>query len=288
MIASSSHRTLLFSGLGLIAVSAVVFAWLGSRNLKPVGAVVPTALADEPYTPAIAASAAHGADTWTPPASQSRGREWVYDTFTPPQIFFNARSKQFSVKPPAGFVEDEPEEAFGLELVAVKPEPFRLQLIGYVGAEGNWRGTFENLNTHETFLASAGRRVASLALYIKALDVRAQAVALPDSMTSQQRVATAVIHDEKTGRDVTLTHRERHFTDTLTAFVAATGETATREVRVGDNFKLGAATYRIDKVTLNPATVEVTKEAPTLPQPDRRVLPLREPEPAEPGPGGGT
>lgn len=279
MISSSSHRALLFSGLGLIAVSAGVFAFLGLRQAKRAPTTVPViALADEPYTPAIAENATRASDTWTPPASQSRGREWVYDTFTPPQIFFNARSKQFSVKPPAGFAEDVPEEAFGLELVSVKPEPFRLQLIGYLGDEGNWRGTFENLVTHETFLAGAGRRVEKLGLFIKTLDVRAQPVPVANSMTTHQRVATAVIHDEKSGRDVTLTHRERHFTDTLAAFVAATGDNATREVRVGDTFKLGPATYRIDKISLQPATIEVTKEAPTLAQPDRRTLQLREAE----------
>jgi hypothetical protein len=31
---------------------------------------------------------------------------------------------------------------------------------------------------------------------------------IPQSMTTRQRVATAVVHDEKTNRDVTLTHRE--------------------------------------------------------------------------------
>jgi hypothetical protein len=288
VLASSSHRALLFSGLGLVVVSAGVFALLDFRRVKPPAAVVPVVLAATPYMPAISDSSPRSGETWTPPVSQSRGREWVYDTFTPPQIFFNPRSKQFTVKPPAGFVEGEPEEAFGLELVAVKPEPFRLQLIGYVGDEGNWRGTFENLVTHETFLAGAGRRVPNLALYIKALEVRAQPIASGTGMTTQQRVATAVIHDEKTGRDLTLTHRERHFTSTLTAFVAVPGENGTREVRVGDSFKLGTANYRIDKITLTPATVEVTKESSTLLQPDRRVLPLRDAETAETPPPSGS
>jgi hypothetical protein len=288
MVTSSSHRVLLFSGFGLIAVSAAVFAFLGFRHVKAPGPAAPLALAEAAYTPAIADAAPQGSESWSPPPAQARGREWVYDTFTPPQIFFNARLKQFTVKPPAGFIEEAPEEAFGLELIAVRPEPFRLQLIGYIGGDGNWRGTFENLVTHETFLAGAGRRVANLALYIKSLDVRPQPIALQDSMTTQQRVATAVIHDEKTGRDVTLTHRERQFTGTLSAFVAAAGETAAREVRVGDVFKLGAATYKIDKVTLTPATIEVTKESPTLPQPDRRTLQLREVENSEAPPSTGS
>ena len=41
-------------------------------------------------------------------------------------------------------------------------------------------------------------------------------------------------------------------------------------------FKLGEATYRIEKIELSPPTVEVVKESPTLSQPDRRVLVPRE------------
>src|SRR5687767_7844597 len=141
-------------------------------------------------------------ETWAAPVAQSRGREWIYDTFTPPEIFYNARSKQFTVKPPSSLVDEDTQEAFGLELIAVRPEPFRLQLIGYAGGEGNWRGTFQNVISGEVFLAAAGRRVPNLGLTIRALDVSLQPVRIADSMTTNQRVATAVVRDEKTGRDI--------------------------------------------------------------------------------------
>jgi hypothetical protein len=97
-----------------------------------------------------------------------------------------------------------------------------------------------------------------------------------ESMTTRQRVATAVVRDDKAGRDVTLTHRERVFTGTVFAFVATPGSNATREVRAGDMFKIGEATYRIEKVETTPPSVEVVKESPTLSQPDRRTLTPRE------------
>lgn len=267
--------------------SAAVFGTLAWRSARAVQAPVPTVeLADTPYTPAIADAAPIKTNPWNAPTSQSRGREWLYDTFTPPEIFYNARSKQFTVRPPSS-LQDGEEEAFGVELVSVRPEPFRLQLIGYVGDVGNERGMFENVLTGEVFLAAAGRRVPNLALSIRRLEVRAQPVALADSMTTKQRVATAVVRDEKSGRDVTVTHRERHFTGTVSAFVAAAGESATREVRAGDVFKVGEVTYRIDKVTLAPPSIEVSKESSHLPQPDRRTLLPRETDPAE-APHGGT
>ena len=273
---------MILSALMLLLVSAGAFGWLTWRHLAASAAPVPQVqLGEAPYAAAVAEAGPVNTDTWNPPAAQSRGRDWVYDAFTPPEIFYHARSKQFTVKPPTGVVEGDPEEPFGLDLVSVRPEPFRLQLIGYFGEGASARGTFQNLLTGEVFLATAGRRVPNLALTIRSLEIRTQPVALADSMTTRQRVATAVVHDERSNRDVTLTHRERQFTGTVSAFVAATGSATTREVRVGETFKLGDATYRIDRVQLTPPSVEVTRTAPDPAPPERRTLTPREPDAAE-------
>ncbi|MSU72862.1 MAG: hypothetical protein EXS43_11045 [Opitutus sp.] len=283
MAGNLNDKALIGAALALVLVSAAAFATLTARKVgMPRGSVATVQLQDGPYTPAIAEASPVKTDTWTPPGAQSRGREWIYDTFTPPEIFYSARTKQFTVRPPQGLTEDEVEEVFGLELQSVKPEPFRLQLIGYVGGDGNWRGTFENVLTGEVFLASAGRRVGSLALSIISLDVQPQPVVLDHSMTTNQRVATAIVRDERNGRNVTLTHRQRHYTGTGFAFLTLTGQSSMREVRAGDAFKLGEITYRIDRVQIAPPAVEITKETPGLPQPERRTLLPRDVEDAPP------
>ncbi len=229
-----------------------------------------------PYAASVTEKISAKSEAWNPPPAQTRGREWLYDTFTPPEIFYQARARQFVVKPPSGVGDDEPIEAFGLELVEIRPEPFRLQLIGYMGDEGHWRGTFQNLLTGDVVLAGAGRRIAELGVTIKSLDVRPQPIAVADSMTTKQRVATAVVRDEKAGRDLILTHRERQLSGKVVAFVALAGEATTREVRVGDVLKSGRATYRIEAIKTG--AIEVTKESPTLTQPERRSLTPRETE----------
>jgi hypothetical protein len=277
MAATASDKLLIGAAVLLALASAGGFGSLGYRQqTMPSDPVPQVQLASTPYTPTAPDAPPVKTDTWELPGSQTRGRDWVYDTFTPPEIFYNARSKQFTVKPPSSLLDEDASEAFGLELVAVRPEPFRLQLIGYVGGEGNWRGTFQNVLSGEVFLAAAGRRVPNLALSIRSLEVKRQPVMLPESMTTMQRVATAVVRDEKARRDITLTHRERHYTGTVFAFVAEPGETAAREVRTGDAFKIGDATYRIDRIETTPPSIEVTKESPTLVQPDRRTLAPRE------------
>jgi len=277
MAAPSSDKLLIGAALGFAIVSAAIFGTLTIRHTGvPTGPVPKVELSDAPYVSIAPDAPPVKTETWTAPVAQSRGRDWIYDTFTPPEIFYNARSKQFTVKPPSSLVDEDAQESFGLDLVAVRPEPFRLQLIGYVGGEGNWRGMFQNLVTGQVFLASAGHRVPNLGLTVRSLDVSAQPIKMGESMTTRQRVATAVVRDEKNARDITLTHRERVFTGTVFAFVAAPGETGTREVRAGDMFKLGEATYRIEKIETTPPSLEVVKESPTLSQPDRRVLTPRE------------
>jgi hypothetical protein len=277
MVASAKAKLLLATSSGVALASALAFGALAWRDTRgPRGAAARVTLSDAPYTPTAPGVPAVNTELWSQPGAQSRGRDWVYDTFTPPEIFYSARTKHFTVKPPLSVGDDTPEEPFGLELVAVRPEPFRLQLIGYVGSEGDWRGTFQNVATGEVFIAAAGRRVPSLALSIKALDVRPADIALPQSMTTRQRVATAVIQDERARREVTLTHRERQFTGGFSAFVALPDDVATREVREGETFKIGDASYRIEKIQLAPPSIDVTKESSTLAQPDRRTLSPRE------------
>jgi hypothetical protein len=184
--------------------------------------------------------------------------------------------------------EEAPQEAFGVELVAVRPEPFRLQLFGYVGDAATQRGMFQNVQTGEVILGGAGHRLPKLGLTVKSFTVAAQTVALPESMSTRQRVATAVVRDEKAGRDITLSQRERVLTGQNVALLAAPGEDAVREVRAGDSFKLGAVTFTVEKVHLAPPSVELLKESAQLAQPDRRTLTPREvelPEGAEKDPG---
>jgi hypothetical protein len=282
MAALSSEKVLLGVALLLALGSAAGFGTMVVRREAGPREPVPTAqLVATPYTATSPDAPPIKTETWAPPGAQSRGRDWVYDALTPPEIFYNTRSKQFTVRPPSSLIDEETTEAFGVELVAVRPEPFRLQLIGYVGSEGTWRGMFQNVMSGEVFLASAGHRLPNLALSIKRLEVSAQPVVLQDSMTTRQRVAQAVVRDDKAGRDITLTHRERLFTGTLFAFVAETGQSAAREVRNGDAFKLGEVSYRIDRIETTPPSIEITKESPTLLQPDRRILTPREAEATE-------
>ncbi len=276
MSASPSAKPYLLTAAALVVISAGVCGTLiwRLRAGAPLGRPALTAPA---YVPVAVEVPVTKNTAWESPAPLARGRDWLYDVFTPPEIFYSPRTRQFAVIATGAIGEEALEAPFGLELVGVRPEPFRLQLIGYVGGagEGEGRGVFENRISGEVFLASAGFRVADLALSIKRVALRTETVAIPESMNFKARVAAAVVHDNRTNRDITLTQRERHFTGNSFALVAVPGESATREVRAGDTFNTGAATYRIEKIVLDPVTIDVTKTAPDLATPTRRTLSLR-------------
>jgi hypothetical protein len=271
MSASPSPKTLLIVASSLLVLSSATFGGLTWRA-QSVATLSQPALTAAPYVPVGVDAPVVKNTVWEAPSALTRGRDWLYDLFTPPEIFYSTRTRQFAVSAP--LTGDEAAEApFGLELVSVRPEPFRLQLIGYVGGAGEARGIFENRRTGEVFLASAGHRVADLALEIKAFNVRAEVIVIPESTSFSQRVATATIHDLRAKRDLTLTQRERQFTGNV--FVALEGESAPREVLAGDTIKAGASSYRIERIAIDPATIEATKTAPDLAAPVRRTLPLR-------------
>lgn len=270
----------LIGAVVLVLASAGTFGWFTWQlTAGPRQQVATIELSDAPYPPTVAEAEVVKTDNWVPPVAQTRGREWIYEAFTPPEILYNARSRKFTVKPPAAAVAAEEaanDEPFGVDLVSVRADPFRLQLIGFVGGEGNYRGTFENVGTGEVFLATSGRRVPKLGLTIKRFEVRPVEIKIPQSMTTRQLVASAVILDEKTNQEVTITHRERHFTGGYAAFVAQTGEAATREVREGETFRYGEASYKVDKITLSPPSIDLTKESPTIPVAAHQQLTPRE------------
>lgn len=263
MTAISHHRLLLAAGAVLAVGSGVWFTVLDrSASRQGRTTVRPVTLSSTAYAPVGRDAPAVRSEAWDSPPPQTRGRDWVYDVFTPPEIFYDARTKQFSIAPPAPEpVAEAPTEApFGLALAEVRRVPFRLQLVGYVGGEGNYRGLFENVVTGETFLATGGRSLPALALRIESLAVTRQPVATEESSPVNRPVATAVVRDERTGRQITLTNLERYYPDAPLALVRL-GDEPPREVREGDEVRADDAVFHIDRIQLAPPTLEVTKAA---------------------------
>jgi hypothetical protein len=204
---------------------------------------------------------------------QSSGAEWVYDVFTPPEIYYDANSKKFSVTPPVApppeTIKDVP---FGVQLVQVKPDAFRLQLVGYIGSEGDYRGNFENALTGETIIGRAGKTIPSLGLTIKSFEVKKNKIESKDSMATYETEAVAVVVDTKTGDVVTLTNKRRRISGEPFAILKPEGSEQTVQHRAGESFEVGSAKYTIVSVTAEPPSVEIRKESADLKEPITKSL----------------
>ena len=209
---------------------------------------------------------------WPAPPPQSQGSGWLYELFTPPVIYYNPDARSFAVTPPQ-YPTGPGGVVFGLELLAVKLEPYRLQLLGYFGAPGDYLAAFVSPRSPETLLVRAGHRFDGLGLVLKSFDVRKLTIESAEPGPVYDVAALAVLLDEPTGAEVVLDSRSRKLTDTPLAVFRLPGAAGqSRELHEGDTFADEAATYRIERIQLDPPEVVIARTTPGLPVPEMRVL----------------
>lgn len=232
---------------------------------------IATELSGAPYAQAKFAGVAPMTELWAKPGPQSSGSGWIYELFSPPTIYYDATARTFAVSPPVAGVE-RTGTAFGLELLAVKREPFRLQLVGYVGMPGDYLAAFVSEQTPETLFARAGRRFDRLGLALKSFEIRRGSGT--SARLAAELTAVATLLDERTGDEVTLDNRGPKLTDTPVAVLrlGAANPAKPRVLRQGEAFEQDDATYRIEHIQLDPPEVVVAKHVAGLPFPETRVL----------------
>lgn len=271
-----------------LVTAAGSMSWFG-LNRSSTGRIRPERIKIVSSAPAYLSSVfdVNGAkaESWQPPSGQRKSRQWVYDVFTPPEIFFDPHLKEFSVTPPTTAIERDESTAtaaqrpasLGVELMGVKRTLFRLQLIGFVESDRGYQGLFENTLTSETFLAAKGRSVPALNLVIEDVDVRTHSVSLPESMTTQQTLATASVRDLSSGEIIALTTLERCYAAAPRAtLVTGISAMAQRDVRNGDVIEVDGVTYEIGEIQLAPPSVTICRRASAQVAAERRTLNLKD------------
>lgn len=263
--------TLAVGGLGL----SVGWAWRQQGHIRYLhGEATAPVLSGSAYSAMEWRLPDTAAVAWPKAPAQSQGSEWLYEIFTPPVIYYNTVARSFAVTPPSTLTEPR-VAVFGLELLAVKLEPYRLQLMGYFGAPGDYLAAFVSPQSPETLLARPGRRLDQLGLTLKSFAVRKVTVESSEPGPVYDIAAFAVLQDEQTGAEVVLDSRSRKLTDIPLAVFRLPGAAGkSRELHEGDTFTDEGATYRIERISLDPPEVVVARITPGLPVPELRVLRL--------------
>lgn len=261
-------------GAGAVCLGAAGLWWVSQRPVlaalrrEPV-AVAPTG---DFYARLVLPPGETAASTWAKPAAQSHGVGWIYEVFTPPPIYYHAASRTFVLTPPTRPGEGATARRFGLELLDVRREPYRLQLVGYVGHPGDYLGAFTSPLTPETLLARTGRQFVGLGLALDGIEVQRVEVDGDSAQPAYEVAAFAMLRDEKTGARVTLDSRTRKFTDTPLAVVRLGSCPEPREVREGDVIVEAGASYTIERIQLDPPEVAVARCAADRSPPETQVL----------------
>lgn len=272
-MAAKSQDKILFGAALVLLLASAGWALLQNSKIASLKAAPNTNVPSVAYVPTGTDAPRVSTRSWPQPPSQTRGVDWIYDVFTPPEIYYDEATKQFSVTPPvAKIVEPVKEIPFGIVLVGIKQDAYRLQLVGYVGAEGDYRGTFQNTITGDTIIGRAGKVIPGLDLTIKSFEVKRNKIISKESMPVYDTEATAVVVDTKTGEEVRLTNKARLIKGNPFAILKVDGATDTVTHREGEKFTVGDATYTVVSVTSEPPSAVVTKETAQTAAPETKTL----------------
>ncbi len=199
--------------------------------------------------------------TWNRPQSQSRGEDWVFDVFTPPVLYYNPASREFTVSRPE-LVQSgskDPWKSFELELLEVRQRPYRLQLVGYAGEDGNYLASFEYIPSGELLIAREGKSLVEAGVKIISFEVKQMQVEQEGSMPVFEKVGVARLLDYESGEEIYLTNLETKIFSDLEAKVRTLQGGDIYLVREGSQVELDTGFYIIGDLSENPQEAMVTK-----------------------------
>lgn len=224
---------------------------------------------------------------WLDPKSQSDDGLQVYDIFTSPKIWWNTSEARFIFEPPT---IPPPPPAYGLELVSIERQPYRIQMEAYFGEGGpDTIVQLHNYETGETIRGRMGRDYPEHNFSIT--DFRVDRVVEDvDGSTTIRQVPTVVIRDHILNQDVTLTAAERLYledSDIVTVRTRSPYPTQThRWEEVGETLKIGDDVFTLIEFSHEAQTARVRKESPEIEEPETRTLrPVGSRPPSDTGTG---
>lgn len=193
---------------------------------------------------------------WNEPPAQSGGEDWVFEVFTPPIIYFNPETKEFTLTPPVPRAARPP---FGLEVVSLERELYRLQFAGYVGEEGRYQIEIRNRETGEFLRGRIGETFAEADFTIEGFSATRHLVE-PEDPTATPYVETVIeltIKDLRSGETLTLTDSPRYGKRPLVTVRTADG--AMQALFPGGTVTEGETTYTVTSADLSTKSVTIDK-----------------------------
>lgn len=218
---------------------------------------------DHPYQAIPIGDSLDNDANWPEPEPQSSGAEWLYDVFTPPQIFID-KEGNFTAVPPK---PPTPPEPFGIDLAEISHKLYRIQIQGFSGDRNKPEECvlfFFDEERQIRFFIRPGQENAEAE--IKVLDFAIDREIDADNVVKVTAIAT--IEDQRSGKEIRLVDGERLFDSEITV-VFSSEEDPEVEVELtitdlppeGISFETPAGRYILREINLEGQTVTVEKQA---------------------------
>ncbi len=234
---------------------------------------------DNPYQYEAIPTAEPKQANWPEPVPQSAGPEWIYDVFTPPEIYID-QSGNFV---PTGWKPTPPPPPFGVYLSDIARKPYRIQLEGYIEEDRTDPSKsllllFDEEEQKQVRLRPGNESVASEFKVISFSITR-----LRDANGNIEVDAKASVLDSRTGKEVVLTHGQRLFLEDVTVIVRSDEFPDFRKelTESPSTFESPTAKYTLLEINLEESTVLVEKHALHNEPAERRTLEARSTAPEQ-------
>ncbi|MFT5837036.1 MAG: hypothetical protein ACI9ZV_000539 [Candidatus Azotimanducaceae bacterium] len=230
--------------------------------------------ADNPYQAVPIAESKLVEANWPEATAQPAGPRWIYDVFTPPKIYMDLVTKQFTADPPVKLADPVP---FGIYLAEIERNPYRIQLEGYVEEDLSDASKslllIFNEETQKQVRARPGDVKVSAEFKLLSFDIER----IRDSDNNIQKVATAVILDQRSGEEVALIHGERLFDFGVTVVIKSAENPSFEKVltEAFTDFEGPSGSYSLKEINLEESSVLVEKKGLDDVLPEVRTLRVR-------------
>lgn len=244
--------------IALLILAGGVFLYLqASDDAAVVAMPVDAEPAENPYDPEPIPESEEVDGNWPMAGEQSSG--WLYDVFTPPQIFIDAEGR-FSIVP---ITPPLPPVPFGVYLAEIRRNLYRLQLEGYIEESATDASKtlllFVDEEDQSQIRARPGDTEPDHGFEVR--DFTVERVRTDDG--GIDKVATAIIYDQRRDEVIELVHGEQRYDAGITVVIRS-DEDPSVDVELTEaptEFETPSGIYTLEEISLEDSSVTIKKHA---------------------------
>jgi hypothetical protein len=254
--------------LGLTAVGFGASLFVGTAIVTRAGArasgVRTVGFSGGEYVAPVALIAPPAGRPWHRPEFPRGRGKWIFDLFTPPLVRRDPHQGAIVTELPRFEVTATPvaHARLPLELVAVRPRPYRFRLAGFAGSAERPVVTLENTATGETLLLRSGAIDPVHGLEARRLEVRRTRALAAGAAEPGGEVATAVLFDRRENREIVLQSAGPAPDGGLVGVFRHSEDGTLDERSAGETLSLAGTVYTVERLALDPPSAELVGPEP--------------------------